>query len=94
MRFAAVAITALATSAFALPSAPVPAVLHHERGLISDVVNLLKPADLLSGLCAEGAAAFPSSASGLTAPTSTSTSASRPPSRAGAPTPPLNWMST
>ncbi|QGA22163.1 hypothetical protein EYB26_009877 [Talaromyces marneffei] len=67
MRFAAVAITALATSAFALPSAPVPAVLHHERGLISDVVNLLKPADLLSGLCAEGAAAFVGASLGLKA---------------------------
>ncbi|GAM41051.1 cell wall protein [Talaromyces pinophilus] len=67
MRFAAFAISALATCAFALPSAPVPAALHHERGLISDVLNLLNPSDLLSGLCAEGAAAFVGASLGLKA---------------------------
>lgn len=67
MRFAAFAVSALATCAFALPSASVPAVLHHERGLISDVLNLLNPTDLLSGLPAEGAAAFVGASLGLNA---------------------------
>lgn len=57
MRFAAFAISALATCAFALPSKSVPAVVN-ERGLISDVLNLLNPSDLMSDLSAEGAAAF------------------------------------
>lgn len=60
MRFAAFAISALATSAFALPSALMTTTASslHQRGLISDVLNLLNPTDLMVGLSAEGAAAF------------------------------------
>jgi hypothetical protein len=67
MRLAAFAITALATCAFALPSAPVSDVFRHERRFISDTLHLPNPSELLSGLSAEGAAAFVGASLGLKA---------------------------
>ncbi|EED12251.1 cell wall protein, putative [Talaromyces stipitatus ATCC 10500] len=69
MRFAALAVTALATCAFALPSpfATVPTPSIHDRDLISSVLNLLNPSNLLVDLSAEGAAAFVGASLGLKA---------------------------